>query len=33
MSKEYDVYLNRHKENVRKGYVWLRTNLPKLFEL
>lgn len=32
MSKEYDIYLNRHKENVRKGYNWLRTNLPKLFE-
>ena len=32
MSKEYDIYLNKHKENVRKGYNWLRTNLPKLFE-
>ena len=32
MSKEYDAYLEKHKENVRKGYIWLRTNLPKLFD-
>lgn len=32
MSKEYDSYLQKHKDNVRRGYIWLRTNLPKLFE-
>lgn len=31
MSKEYDVYLETHKNNVQRGYKWLRTNLPKLF--
>ena len=32
MSAQYDLYLQRHKENVRKGYEWLSTNLPQLFE-
>lgn len=32
MSKEYDSYLQKHKDNVRRGYIWLRTNLPRLFE-
>ena len=31
MSKEYDSYLETHKNNVQRGYNWLRTNLPKLF--
>lgn len=31
MSKEYDEYLLRHKNNVRKGYSWLQMNLPELF--
>lgn len=31
MSKEYDAYLEKHKENVRRGYIWLKTNLPNLF--
>lgn len=32
MSKEYDSYLEQHKGNVQRGYNWLRTNLPKLFD-
>lgn len=32
MSKEYDSYLETHKNNVQRGYKWLRTNLPKLFD-
>lgn len=32
MSAQYNLYLQRHKENVRKGYEWLSTNLPQLFE-
>lgn len=32
MSKEYDSYLEAHKNNVQRGYNWLRTNLPKLFD-
>lgn len=32
MSREYDAYLEKHKDNVRKGYIWLRTNLPDLFD-
>jgi hypothetical protein len=30
MSYEYDEYLRDHKENVRKGYYWLRENLPDI---
>ena len=29
MSKEYDLYLENHKANVRKGYEWIRDNLPE----
>ena len=32
MSQEYDLYLQRHKANVKKGYDWLCTNMPWLFE-
>lgn len=32
MSKEYDSYLETHKNNVQRGYKWLRTNPPKLFD-
>lgn len=32
MSKKYDEYLENHKDNVRRGYIWLRTNLPNLFD-
>ncbi len=31
MSSEYDLYLEKHKENVRNAFQWLRTNLPELF--
>ena len=31
MSKEYDEYLEKHKENVKKAYIWLYTNLPEIF--
>lgn len=30
MSREYDNYLEQHKENVRKGYEWIRDNLPEV---
>ena len=30
MSKEYDLYLEQHKGNVRKGFEWIRDNLPEL---
>ena len=30
MSKEYDDYLEQHKGNVRKGFEWIRDNLPEL---
>lgn len=32
MSREYDNYLEQHKGNVRKGFEWIRENLPKLVE-
>lgn len=30
MSVQYDNYLEQHKGNVRKGYEWIRDNLPEL---
>ena len=30
MSREYDIYLQNHKDNVRKGYEWIKVNLPEL---
>lgn len=30
MSKEYDLYLQEHKENVVKGLKWFKTNFPKV---
>lgn len=33
MSQKYDEYLKNHIENVQKGYQWLRTNLPDIFEI
>lgn len=33
MSKEYDLYLEEHKANVRKGFEWIRKNLPEVFGL
>lgn len=30
MSKEYDLYLKEHKENVAKGFHWIQKYLPAL---
>lgn len=32
MSSQYDAYLQRHGENVQRGYDWLKTNLPQIFK-
>lgn len=32
MSKEYDLYLRKHRENVKKGWDWLCENLPEITE-
>ena len=31
MSKQYDEYIEKHVANVKKGFEWLRENLPHLF--
>lgn len=28
MSREYDIYIQQHKDNVRKGYEWMKTFIP-----
>lgn len=33
MSIEYDDYLARHCENVRKGLIWLKVNLPEAVKM
>ena len=33
MSREYDLYLEQHKGNVRKGFEWIRENLPEVLKL
>lgn len=30
MSTQYDLYLTQHKENVCKGFEWIKENLPEL---
>ena len=30
MSREYDLYLIEHKNNVAKGFKWIQENLPEL---
>lgn len=30
MSREYDLYLEQHKDNVRKGFDWISQNIPEL---
>lgn len=30
MSIQYDNYIKQHKANVRKGFEWIRDNLPEL---
>lgn len=32
MSKKYDLYLEQHKDGVRKAFNWLKENLPELVE-
>ena len=30
MSVQYDLYLDRHRENVQKAFRWIQSNLPEL---
>lgn len=30
MSREYDLYLEQHKDSVREAFDWLRCNLPEV---
>lgn len=30
MSREYDLYLQNHKANVKKGFDWVKENLPDI---
>lgn len=32
MSVQYDNYLTEHKENVAKGFRWLKENIPEIIE-
>ena len=32
MSRQYDSYLKQHRDNVKKGYTWLATNLPECID-
>ena len=32
MSKEYDLYLQEHKANVKKGFDWIKAKLPDLLD-
>lgn len=32
MSNQYDIYLHNHRENVRKGFEYIRDNLPELLK-
>lgn len=32
MSKEYDKYIDEHRENVYKAFDWIESNLPDIFE-
>lgn len=32
MSAEYDLYLEKHKTNVKKAFDWIRDNLPELLQ-
>ena len=33
MSYQYDLYLAQHKANVKKGFEWLRDNIPEIIKL
>ena len=30
MSREYDLYLKNHRDNVAKGFRWMEENLPEV---
>ena len=32
MSLMYDLYLEKHKANVRKGFEWMRDNIPEVID-
>lgn len=32
MSKEYDQYLIKHKANVKKGFDWMKENIPEILD-
>ena len=32
MSRQYDLYLEEHKANVRKSFEWIKENLPELID-
>lgn len=32
MSVSYDLYLREHKDNVRKGFEWIRDNTPEVLK-
>jgi hypothetical protein len=32
LSYEYDSYLERHRENVRKGYSWMQEHIPEVLK-
>lgn len=32
MSQEYNEYIVQHKDNVTKGFEWLKNNLPEIFD-
>ncbi len=32
MSNEYDLYLQEHRANVKKGLIWFRENLPEVLK-
>lgn len=32
MSRMYDLYLESHKENVAKGFKWIKENIPAILE-
>lgn len=32
MSIEYDLYLQQHKDNVRKGYEWIKLHIPEILK-
>lgn len=33
MSRQYDLYLEEHIANVKKGFAWIKENIPEIIEL